>query len=1018
MGRLGLSAQAFGRLLRDGPGALRARVRMQGLGGTIRALPEMSRFALRHYLVPAIRNGSFLPRPNHTLTPYETWLAVNRWTSWRRDELLRRLRAAQTPLPRISVVMPVFDPPQRWLNRTIQSVCEQVYEDWELCIADDCSSAGYVRKTLAEWQAREPRIRVTYRPVNGHISRATNSAAELATGEFLAFLDHDDELTRDALGEVALALAADAEIDLLYSDDDKIDEYGHRYMPQFKCEYSPELLLSFMYFTHLLVVRRSLYSRLGGMRAGYEGAQDHDFALRAVEQARKVVHLPMVLYHWRAIRGSTALNGAEKPASFDAGRKAVQDALDRRGIRGSAYRPDWATACQLGIYAADFPDEGPSVSIIIPTKNRLDMLRRCVESLKRTTYRNWQLVIADNQSDDPLAKAYIDSLNARALSLKCPGDRFNFAWINNRAVETCDSDYVVLLNNDTEVIEPKWLSRMVGLAQMPGVGSVGARLIYPDGRVQHAGVLHGLHDGLAGHAFKLLSQSDPGYFNLSLSTRNVSACTAACLLVSRKLYLEMGGLDEANFAVAYNDVDFGYRLLRRGYRNVYCAQAVLCHHEGASRGFKDDPREVAAFRRRYAGFEDPYFSPHLSLRDEQFQIQPRRLPRGERSLRRVLYAAHTMTLTGAPQIQLELAMQLQRRHGIEPVLFSMEDGPLTQRYRRQGAQIIIGPRVYDEMFLGRMKYAEVLDHFTSMLKHNDIDAVYANTVLMFFVAAAAARAGVGAIWNIHESDPLSHYPATMGNYLAGELFTTLSQPYRVVFGSKATMDIFAPLQRRHNFVHLYNAIDASRAQGWREQMARDAARETIGVRPDELVLLNVGTLCERKGQLDLPRAFELLPPPLQRRTRCFLVGDVPNPYSQRVSDLIRSWPAELRSRFSMIPELDDVGPYFRAADAFVCCSRIECFPRVNIEAMHMDLPIITTPVYGIPEQVFDGVNGLYFEPDKPAQLASAISRLAEDPQLRTQLADNAAEVAKILPTGDEVADAYARMLQEAYLSTR
>lgn len=579
---------------------------MQGFRGTMGAIPEMMRLATRHYLQP---QASSLERPHsagEVVDPYLVWQSVNRWTPRRAVDLRQRLAAAASPLPKLSVVMPVYNTPEKWLNKAIQSVFDQVYDNWELCIADDHSPSPHVRPILEQWQKRDPRIKVVFRGENGHISRCTNSAAEVATGEFIALLDHDDELTPDALGEVALALAADPDADLLYSDDDKINEHGQCYMPQFKGDYSPTLLLSYMYFCHLLVVRRRIFADLGGMRAGFEGSQDHDFALRAVEKTRKVVHLPYILYHWRAVHGSTARSGSEKPHSFDAGKRAVAEALNRRGIKGTVDRPDWAKACHLGLYACEFPDEGPSVSIIIPTRNRFELLQRCVESLRKTTYRNYQVVIVDNDSDDPATLAYLKSCGARVLPVTCPGGRFSFAYLNNRAVAECHSDYVLLLNNDTEVIEPRWLSRMMGHARQDAVGSVGGRLLFPDGRVQHAGIVNGLHGGLAGHAFKLAPDWSPGYMNLARTSREVAAVTAACLLTPRELYLRMGGLDEQRFNVAYNDVDYGYRLHKAGYRNVFCADADLRHYEGATRGFKDNPAEVAAFRAAHGSFVDPF----------------------------------------------------------------------------------------------------------------------------------------------------------------------------------------------------------------------------------------------------------------------------------------------------------------------------------------------------------------------------------------------------------------------------
>lgn len=1020
MGRINAGVKAVRRLLRDTPGAVRARIRIDGVAGTLKALPEMARFAMSNYIQP-VRMAGAIPgiESEKAIDAYDAWLLANMWTPGRAGDLGRRIKCAQAEgsLPLISILMPVYNTPEIWLDRAIESVRQQVYQNWELCIADDASPSPHVRQALERWQTTDARIKVTYRSENGHISRATNSAAELASGEFLAFLDHDDELTPDALGEVALRLIEDPEVDLLYSDDDKIDENGRRYAPQFKGDYSPELLLSYMYFCHLLVVRRKLFLEAGSIRVGFEGAQDYDFALRAAERARKIAHLPMVLYHWRAIAGSTALDATEKPDSFEAGRLAVADALRRRGIAAQATHPAWAEQSHLGVFACEFGDEGPAVSIIIPTRNRLDLLRRCIDSIRNlTTYTNYQIVIADNESDDAQTLAYLASLGVRVLRIESPGGRFSFAHLNNRAVEQCDTPYVLLLNNDTEVMEPKWLSQMMGYAQIPGVGSVGARLLYADGRVQHAGIVHALHGGLAGHAFKLMPPKHPGYLNLSLSTRNVAAVTAACLLTPRALYLQLSGLDEKNFNVAYNDVDYGYRLLKAGHRNVYCASAVLRHYEGASRGFADDPREVTAFRRLHGKFVDPFYNPNLSLRNERFEVAPRRLPRGERKLRRVMYVTHAMTHTGAPLIQYEVALQLRERYGIEPVLFCPEQGPLVNYYREMGIEPIIGPLFFQSVHTGKATYDQMIEHVADVFRNAEVDAVYSNTMLTFWANVAAERAGLASIWNIHESEGIAHYGHTMGANIVREAAASFRLPYRVVFGSRATMNIYHALETRHNFTYQHNSVDTARIGEWETKWTRQEARESLDITPGETVLLTVGTVCPRKGQLDLVQAFEKLPWAVQSQLRCFLVGDVPNEYSQRVADTIARWPAHMKQRFTVVRETGQVGRYYRAADVFVCTSRIECFPRVNLEAMHLGLPLITTPVFGVPEQVWDGVNGLYYKLGNTDELAAHVARLVTDVPFRLKLGASSVQVAKVLPSDIDVADAYAKMLYEAYLT--
>ena len=471
-------------------------------------LYDLSRKALWRFRTMWSRN---LPVPKWLetpLAPYDAWLKVNEWNDRGRDDLMERLGRASDRLPLISIVMPVHDPPLQFLERAIASVCEQVHAGWELCIADDGSLDPKVWETLIGYASHDHRIKVTRLGTNMNISHATNEAVRLASGDFLLFLDHDDELTPDAVGEVALYLARHPRTDLVYSDDDKIDTAGRRYAPQFKPDWSPELLLSYMYLSHCLVVRRTLFLTVGGMRAGFEGSQDYDLVLRMTETTSAVGHIPRILYHWRSLPESTASSGMAKPASIEAGRRAIAESMERRGIIANVSQPEFAAAGYLGLYNLIFPDEGPAVTILIPTKNQVSILRRCIESIKVTTYRNYQVVIIDNESDDPETIAYLKTLPHRVLRIANPAGRFNFSAINNRAVELIDSEFVLFLNNDTEVRSPHWLSQMVGYGRMQGIGAVGAKLIFEDGRIQHACIVHGYYHGMAGPAFKLTPASE------------------------------------------------------------------------------------------------------------------------------------------------------------------------------------------------------------------------------------------------------------------------------------------------------------------------------------------------------------------------------------------------------------------------------------------------------------------------------------------------------------------------------
>lgn len=951
------------------------------------------------------------------LQPYQAWLKVNQWDEQSQSFLQSRLKENIPKLPKLSVIMPVYNSPVEYLEKAIASVSDQIYVNWELCIADDGSTDIKIKEILNRWQNQDPRIRVIFRLENGNISQASNSAASLATGEFLLFLDHDDQLTLNALAEIALYLGENPETEFLYSDDDKIDSQDNRFAPQFKPDWSPELLLSYMYIGHLWGVKREIFEQLGGFRIGFEGAQDYDFALRATEICQHIAHLPLILYHWRAIPGSTASSAIVKPNSFQASIQALQSAFERRGIAGTIQQPNWAIHKQVGVFEHQFPDQGPSVTILIPTKNQKQLLEACLSSLNKTTYQNHQIVIIDNCSDDPDTLAYLEQLPQQVLKIETPDKTFNFAAIHNQAVQQIQNDYILFLNNDTEVISPHWLSQMVGYAQIKGVGAVGAKLVFPNQKIQHAGVVHGLHQGLAGHGFKLRLSQVNGYLSYIQVVRNYSAVSAACLLTPRNLFLELGGFDSEQFAVAYNDVDYCYRLREKGWRSVYCPTAELIHHEGATRGYEDSPQEVAAFRRLYGDKVDPYYSPHLSLADENFRIQPRRFFLGSMKKRlRVLIGSHLLDLTGAPLHQYEIAVELAKKGIIEPIVFSFQEGPLQTEYQKQGIQVIICKPYPLAQKYDFDTYHLVMQKLSQQLSKLKIDIFYINTLPNFFLVDCAQRLGIPCIWNIHESEPIETYLQGLGEEITRHALECFQFPYRVIFVSSETQKNYLDLNHSHNFTVIYNGINRSSSPMSNATWTREKARESLKIKKDEIVLLLLGTVGSRKGQKDLALAFAKLPPEWQKKVKILMVGDRPSPYSDELKTLVRSLPIVLQEKINIVPETRDTERYYRAADIFILTSRMESFPRVILEAMNYGLPIIATPVFGVKEQVKQGVNGLFYPPGDVDALAKVITRLLTDEKLRSHLAQNSSKVLERFNTFEQMVESYGQILQEAYLS--
>jgi O-antigen biosynthesis protein len=544
---------------------------------------------------------------------YDTITAADR-------QMLEVLAQRQQAGPLISVLLPVYETSEQWLRRCLDSVLQQAYGNWELCIADDASPSPHVRRVLEEYARRDARVRVSWRSSNGHISEASNTALEMARGDYVGMLDHDDELRPHALLEMVEAISKDPVRQLLYSDEDKIDAAGRRFDPYFKPDWNPDLLLSQNYVCHFTVIRTSLAREAGGFRAGYEGSQDHDLILRCTERLRsdQIHHVPKVLYHWRAIKGSTALERHAKDYAGAAGVRAVADHLERKGTGATAEQ------LQHGHYRVRWPvpDPAPLVSLIVPTRDRVELLRSCVESiLDRTTYENIEVVVVDNQSTETRALDYLQEIAKQHRVTVLRFDRpFNYSAINNWAVARCRGDVIGLVNNDIEVISPGWLEEMVGLAIRPDVGAVGAKLYYPDGSIQHAGVILGL-GGVANHAYVGQPSGYPGHGGRALVAQNLSAVTGACLVVRRALYEELHGLEE-RLGVAFNDVDFCLRLRERGYRNVWTPFAEMYHHESASRGRDESAEKRARFLAEIHYMEsrwgdtlrnDPAYNPNLSL---------------------------------------------------------------------------------------------------------------------------------------------------------------------------------------------------------------------------------------------------------------------------------------------------------------------------------------------------------------------------------------------------------------------
>jgi GT2 family glycosyltransferase len=542
------------------------------------------------------------------------------------SEDIRSELAALAAPTLISVIMPVYNTEAKWLRKAIESVTAQWYPYWELCIVDDHSDCV---ETLVALQALgDARIRVRRLEANLNIAGASNEALAMARGEYVALLDHDDELTPDALYEVWKVIER-TRPDFIYSDEDKLDEAGRYCDPHFKPDFAPDMLLSQNYMSHLGVIRKLLIEAVGGFTSGTDGAQDYDLYLKVLERTDAVVHIPKVLYHWRKVRGSTAAFFSEKSYAQDAGKLALEHAVQRRGLEAQVLGGKYP-----GTYRVKYQVRGePLVSIIIPFKDKPELLRMCLASiLEKSTWRNFELVAISNNSSQAETFAEMEYWSSKDPRVHFHDHNvpFNFSEINNFAVrEHARGEHVLLLNNDIEIITPDWIEALLEFSQRADVGVVGGKLFYPDGRLQHAGIILGI-GGVGGHSHKYFDGKDHGYFSRPHIIQNLSAVTAACCMVKRRVYQEVGGLDAENLQVAFNDVDFCLRLRERSYVNVYTPWCEAWHHESISRGYEDTGEKQERFRQEVLymlerhgealRYGDPYYNPNLTLEHENFSL--------------------------------------------------------------------------------------------------------------------------------------------------------------------------------------------------------------------------------------------------------------------------------------------------------------------------------------------------------------------------------------------------------------
>lgn len=915
--------------------------------------------------------------------------------------------------PKFSIIIPCYESNIYYLKLCLSSVLVQSYRNFEIIIVDD----GSKRQRNREFFRMLSKIgmKVILSKENKGISHATNSGAAIARGEWILLLDHDDLLHPYALQALSDEAAIAPEAEYIFSDAAKISANGDITSYHYKPGWDPILLYTYMYAGQLLCLRRFLYEKLGGLDPNFDGCQDHDLALRVAETGCEVRHLPKILYYWRAIPGSTALAASSKPYAHDAARKSIANSLKRRGIKAKVSAADWAAKAYANFFQLKFPNTGPSVTLIIPTHDNIEMLERLVISIhKKTTYKNYSILILGDNCVSETIKKRIRTIGETVQfeDFTDTTGKFSFSKKVNAGVAMAKADYVLLLNDDTEVITPNWLSDMMGYVQIENVGAVGAQLCYPDGSIQHAGITVGLEGGRAGHVLKGLPQDSEGYLSYRSASRAVFGVTAACLVIARDRYLQVGGFDEQHFPLAYNDVDFCAKLNKQGWKNIYASQAKLVHHEGVTRRRGDRLSEMLRYKDAYGDVVDRYWNKNWSACRENIYPLHSRTRVTYESDRPIAFISHNAELQGATKVLCELAHLLERRSSCKP-LFHVPDKNINYIRIKQEFDIAYLNATVSPTDTGAT-LAEKILHAENVLAQSAPSHVICNTLLNLPVVIAAARRRIPVIWIIHESEGVDFFADCTPLVSTYFLPQAMASATHVVFVSDACRTHYNQFDVSGNFVVIRNGVSLPQPDVMR--ISRSTWRNKLKLPKKEFLMLTVGTLCDRKAQQRLVSLARYLENQnVLLNARFVIIGPSSGDYQERMMREINTL-GHYRNRFMFLGEISEPAGYYRAADLFVFTSNKEAYPTVLTESLAHGLPVISTPVEGAHDIIFHDDIGVVASFDELEIWRDFILKL-QDAEVQAQYADSARQAINFLPQWTEVASSYHRLMEENLYQT-
>ena len=951
---------------------------------------------------------------------YPSWLAHNSLAPRLREVLVQSAAALAKPsAPSFAIVVDTRAASPIHLARLLDSLRAQLYGRWNVALLQAHDAAPEFGSELSQLATTDSRIRIVVAPDANHTA-ALNAAAHSIPDDWLIFPDAEGRLAPTALLFIAEAISQTPTTELVFTDEDRMSDTGERSAPQFKCGWNPALVLSGSQPGHLFAIHRKLYMRAGEFTPDYAPAHGFDLALRVADKvaASNVRHVDAICYH------APETDPAHEAGSLlvDQTRHALEAAIVRRQLPARAFQPPFAqkrASLHHQLYWENsFLAQNP-VTIVIPTRDRCDLLERCLEALLLTVdWRYVKLLIVDDFSRDEKTVRLLKLLPSRR-EFNCrvvrpsvdPTKPFNYSMLVNTALPHLDTPLVLHLNNDVDALRPGWIEAMAGWFSVADVGVVGAKLVFPNNHLNHAGIAVGPHHGLADVPLAGLHADSDDFYPLHKLARDVSAVTGACMMTRTSLYREFGGFNETEFSVTYNDVDYCLRLRAAGHRVVYTPQAELWHWGSASRGNTYYESEHIAFLRKYAGFIDPFYPRQLYLTHAALKLDTYRYEYASRAGRlHLLLVTHNLNYEGAPLFLLEHAAFMVRKEGFTVDLLTAEDGPLRGAYEALGIKITLVDRHPLHGARNDQEFAEQVEVMRAKLDLSSVDVVLCNTVACWWGVHLAAAAGKPSLLYVHESATIKRFFSKMlHQHMQHVARAAFRQATRVCFLCRSSRSFFEELNDYDNFRFVSSWIDLPRIETFKRQHTKASLRRKYGYGDDETIIANIGTVCERKGQHIFIRTISTF---MQQyaagaKYRFLFVGGRPGEYQD---SLIRDMEMLGITNVDIITETRDAYDFFVLSDMFVCTSYEESFPRVLLEAMAFETPIVSTDVHGIPEMVTDRAEAYLVPPGDPVKFAKVMKTCLEKQQNGTSTAPmgyskvvRAYDIDRVLPKHADIA---------------